>query len=178
MFDERSWNKLLAAPLHQGSWLVPSLEAFIVRTSGQEQPHWYSIDYLQLSLLYYTGEANWCVAQAVFDERTLNKFLQAPLHPGNSIVPSLDAFIVRTSGREHPHWYSIYYLQLSWLEYTGEANCSVAQAMFDERFWYKFLQAPVYLGNSLVQRLESFIVRKYGHEHPHSYSTGILVMVR
>ena len=42
----------------------------------------------------------------MFDERSWNKFLQAPYHPGSLLVPSLKAFIVQTSGQEHPHSYS------------------------------------------------------------------------
>ena len=69
MFDERSWIKFLQVCLHLGSWFVPSLEAFIVQTSGQEHPHWYSIDLL--AIVYYIGKlvcSSGCVLRMLLEQ--------------------------------------------------------------------------------------------------------------
>ena len=153
----------MQAPLHPGSRLVSSLEAFIVRTSGEERPHSYSTHFLVI--VYYICKlvgSSGCVRRTLLKQtfgsfstprkltgtkhggvhrsniqpgssslifnwlttaelaivywkskllrsygcvqRTLlEQIFASSLHPGSRLVPSLEAFIIRTSGQEHHH---------------------------------------------------------------------------
>ena len=47
-----------------------------------------------------------CAALAVYAIRSWNKSLTAPHHPGSTMIPCLEAFIVQTAEQQHPHWCS------------------------------------------------------------------------
>ena len=53
VYDKHTLNKFLSAPYHQGSALVPCLEAFIVQTAWQQHPYWYLALISAIALVYW-----------------------------------------------------------------------------------------------------------------------------